>query len=256
LLKKALISLLILCSAGLSAQIKKRHFRQKEVGVFGGASYYLGDLNPRKHFYYSQPAAGIFFRYAMSYRYAFRIGFNYGKVSASDSKSSEPDQLERNLSFRSDIYDFHALYEFNFLDYRIGSDKHYFSMFLFAGLGAYYFNPQANMGKGYTNLSEQNTEGQSRSYSKIQMNLPFGVGFKWNATPIFGFSFEWGPRKLFTDYLDDVSGTYPNAGTLYTGTGIPGSMRGNPRTKDWYFFYGFTLQMRLPKKNVECNMGF
>jgi hypothetical protein len=81
------------------------------------------------------------------------------------------------------------------------------------------------------------------------------VGIKWNATDIFGFGFEWGPRKLFTDYLDDVSGTYPETGSAYSGSGTPGSMRGNPRTKDWYFYYGFTLQMRLPKKNIECSMG-
>lgn len=217
-----------------------------------GAAYYIGDLNPRGHFLYSKPAVGLFYRLAMSYRYAFRFGFNYGRVGASDSRSSEPNQLERNLNFRSDIYDAHALYEFNFVDYRIGNDKHYMSLFLFAGIGAYYFNPQGNVGSGYVNLSEKNTEGQGKSYSKYQVNMPFGVGFKWNISYIFGLSLEWGPRKLFTDYLDDVSGEYSGAGNLYGGSGAVGSMRGNPRTKDWYFFYGISLTMRLPKSKEAC----
>jgi hypothetical protein len=86
------------------------------------------------------------------------------------------------------------------------------------------------------------------------LNLPFGVGIKWNATDIIGFGFEWGPRKLFTDYLDDVSKAYPELGNgTYYGNGAPGTMRGNPRSKDWYFFYGFTMQIRLPKKNQECH---
>jgi hypothetical protein len=130
-------------------------------------------------------------------------------------------------------------------------------MFLFAGIGGYYMNPRADVGNGRVNLSELNTEGQGKSYSKYQVCLPFGVGVKWNATEIFGFGFEWGPRKLFTDYLDDVSKAFPTPGngSNYTtfGVGDPGTMRGNPKSKDWYFYYGFTLQMRLPKGNRECH---
>jgi Domain of unknown function (DUF6089) len=251
--KSAVITLLIFCSFYSISQTKRRHFRQKEVGLFGGASYYIGDINPRNQFDFSKPAFGAFYRMAISYRFAFRFGFNYGSVGARDSKSSDASQRERNISFSSQIYDAHAIYEFNFVDYRIGNDKHYVTMFLFAGLGGHYMNPRADIGYGTVNLAELNTEGQSKSYSKYQVNVPFGVGFKWNVNYMFGLGFEWGPRKLFTDYLDDVSGSYPTSGnSAYYGTGLPGTMRGNPRTKDWYFFYGFTLQMRLPKKNVEC----
>ncbi|HRH10315.1 MAG TPA: DUF6089 family protein [Bacteroidia bacterium] len=254
---KRLLLIFLLFSCVLNAQTRKKHARQREIGIFGGASYYLGDLNTRTHFVYSKPAAGAFFRMAMTYRYAFRFGFNYGSVWASDSKSGELNQIERDLHFKSDIYEAHALYEFNFVDYRIGKDKLYFTMFLFAGIGGYYMNPKADLGSGYVNLTSLNTEGQGHSYSKYQICVPFGVGIKWNATDIFGFGFEWGPRKLFTDYLDDASKAFPysnNANTVQTfGTGDPGTMRGNPKSKDWYFYYGFTLQMRLPKKNAECH---
>ncbi len=250
--KKLVILILCFCSVCGVSQTKKHHFRQKEAGILVGGSYYLGDLNPRKHFIYSQPAAGIFFRYATSYRYAFRFGFNYGSVGASDSQSKEPDQLERNLNFKSEIYDLHAIAEFNFVDYRIGNDKHYFTMFIFAGIGGYYFNPKADLGNGYVNLNGLRTEGQGHAYPRYQLNLPFGVGLKWNITSIFGLGIEWGPRKLFTDYLDDVSSTYPNI-TQGISRGSPGYMRGNPRSKDWYFFYGMTLTMRLPKLNQECH---
>ena len=244
--------MLIFSVFALSAQTHRRNFKQREIGVFGGASYYIGDINPRTHFLYSMPAAGAFYRIAMTYRYAFRFGFSCGSVWADDAKSHEADQLERNINFKSKIYEAHALYEFNFVDYRIGSEKHYFTMFLFAGLGAYYMNPKSDIGYGTVNLSELRTEG--RYYSKFQVCLPFGVGMKWNATDRIGFGFEWGPRKLFTDYLDDVSSAYPVQGTgTYYGQGAPGTMRGNPRSKDWYFFYGFTVQVRLPKKNQECH---
>lgn len=69
-----------------------------------------------------------------------------------------------------------------------------------------------------------------------------------------------GTKKTFTDYLDDVSGSYPEA-PVYNSNGINlsdrtvdgsssfGNMRGNPSNKDWYFYYGLTLNFKLPDPN-------
>ncbi len=243
------------------AQSRKRSFRQKEIGFFGGAAYYIGDLNPRGHFLFSSPAAGLYLRLTNHYRYAFRFGFNYGQIYGDDSKSKEADQQERNISFKSKVYELSSLAEFNFVDYRIGHDRHRFTMFLFAGLGAYFFDPQSNIGNGYQSLRNIHTEGQSKSYAKYQISVPFGVGLKWNVGDRCGLGIEWGPRRTFTDYLDDVSGSYPDlpaeGGNSYTnrtknGSATTGSMRGNPSTKDWYFYYGinFNVKLRQRKGNV------
>ncbi|MBA3679791.1 MAG: hypothetical protein H0W73_01180 [Bacteroidetes bacterium] len=244
MIKKALPYLLCLFVFIASAQTKKRNFRQSEIGLFAGASYYLGDLNPRGHFSFSKPAIGLFYRYSTHYRYAFRFGLNYGSVMGDDSKSKEFDQLERNVAFISTIYDVHAVAEFNFVDYRIGVDKHRFTMFIFAGLGGFYFNTKSTFGAGSANdLSHGGIV--SPAYPKYQINIPYGIGFKWNVGRVFGFGVEWSPRKLFTDHLDHVSGEY-----------IDGYMRGNTRTKDWYFFYGATLSLKLPKPNKPCFQDF
>ncbi len=240
MLKKILPYLLCLLVLSGFSQRRKRNFRQSEIGLFGGASYYLGDLNPRGHFLFSKPAVGLFYRYSFHYRYAFRFGFNYGSVMGDDSKSKEFDQLERNVAFKSNIYDLHAVAEFNFVDYRIGVDKHRFTMFLFAGLGAFYFNPQSSYGAGpTTDLLHGGVV--TPGYPKLQVNIPYGIGVKMNAGRVFCFGLEWGPRKLFTDHLDNVSAEYAD-----------GYMRGNTRTKDWYFFYGATLSIKLPKINEPC----
>ncbi len=232
----------LLCLLVLSgfSQRNKRNFRQREIGVFGGASYYIGDLNPRGHFSMSKPAAGIFFRYSTHYRYAFRFGFNYGSVMGDDSKTKEFDQLERNLAFKTKIYDLHAIAEFNFVDYRIGIDKHRFTMFIFAGIGGYHFNTEVSSGSGHFSDSMHGGVVYKR-VPKYQINVPYGVGFKWNLGRVLGVGIEWSPRKLFTDYLDGVSAEYAD-----------GYMRGNPRTKDWYFFYGATLSLKLPTPNKPC----
>lgn len=255
------IILILAIGLDADAQSQKRTFRQREVGFFGGGSYYIGDLNTRDHFKGTHPAVGIFFRYTTNYRYAIRFGFNYGTVSANDATSGEPDQIERNINFRSRLYDLHAIAEFNFVEYRIGNDRHRFTVFIFGGLGGFHFTPHSNLGSGYRDISGFQTEG--KSYPLYQIAVPFGVGMKWNITDIMGLGLEWGPRRLFTDYLDDVSGTYPDHVTngggftdrTKNGSAKPGGMRGNPTTRDWYFFYGLTLSIKLPDFNRPCHAG-
>lgn len=256
---------MLVSSLGAIGQTKKRNFRQSELGFMLGTSYYIGDLNPRFHFLMPQPAGGVFYRFTWSYRYALRAGFNYGRIMGDDSKSLNEDQRFRNLNFRSNIYELHALGEFNFLEYRLGHQRHYFTMFLFGGLAGFHFDPKGNLGDGnWRSLTPLQTEGTS--YRRFQISVPFGIGFKWNVTDNIGLSVEWGPRKTYTDYLDDVSGQYydfsknapANADTrtfAYRSTetyNYVGTSRGNPRTKDWYFFTGFSLNIKLPKPNQPC----
>lgn len=248
----------------LDAQTRKRNFIQRELGFYGGGSYYIGDINPRRHFLDTRAACGLFFRYSTNYRYAFRLGFNYGNIRANDANSREADQIERNLNFRSRIYEVNSIAEFNFVEYRIGQERYPFTMFVFAGLSGYYFDPQTDIGSGFTSLRNIRTEGQGSSYSKFQMSIPFGLGIKFNIGEKCGIGLEWGPRRTYTDYLDDVSGAYPEStvigekGNGYTdrslnGSATPGSMRGNPSTKDWYFFYGLSLNIKLPDPHPTCH---
>lgn len=254
-------------ASSLVAQTKKRNFRQHEVGFMIGGSYYIGDLNPRKHFFLSQPAAGVFYRFTPNYRYAFRGGFNFGKIMGDDSQTEDADQLQRNLNFQSQIIEFNAIAEFNFLEYRISNDKYKFTTYLFLGIDVFRHKPQANLGNYWIDLQPLKTEGQSKEYKLTQVAIPFGIGAKMNVSKKVGIGLEWGPRKTFTDYLDDVSGTYPDV-TLNPFTSTHGAslsdrsknagnninkQRGNPRTKDWYFFFGITLNVKLNMKAPPCH---
>lgn len=252
------LAVILLCSNGFS-QTKRRSFKQHELGFLIGGSYYIGDLNPRKHFNLTRPAGGIFYRYTPNYRYAFRGGINFGTIVGDDSQSDDQDQLQRNLNFKSNITEFNVMAEFNFLEYRISNDKYKFTTFLFLGADVFMFKPQAHMDVYWVDLQPLHTEGQKKGYKLTQFSIPFGIGMKMNVSRMVGIGLEWGPRKTFTDYLDDVSGTYPdpdvipfvknNAARLSDRSKNAGSnvneQRGNPRTKDWYFFFGVTLNIKL-----------
>ncbi|MDP2386097.1 MAG: DUF6089 family protein [Bacteroidota bacterium] len=262
---------------GFAQSNNHKDFYSHDVGLFLGGSYYIGDLNPRGHFALSQPAGGVFYRFNYSHRFAFRGGVNMGSVMADDSQSDNEDQLERNLNFKSRIYELYAKSEFNFMEYQIGHSKFFFSPYVFLGLDVFYFNPQGNVNNSWVNLKRLSTEGQKTSqnpdqkpYKLIQPAIPFGLGFKLNIAKSMGLGFEWGPRKTFTDYIDDVSNKYVDPALLAAEKGATaaqmsnrsedpltyanntGKLRGNPNTKDWFFFYGVTLSIKLKQKPKEC----
>ncbi|MBQ3832851.1 MAG: hypothetical protein II815_06725, partial [Bacteroidales bacterium] len=88
------------------------------------------------------------------------------------------------------------------------------NLYIFAGIGGFYFNPKAQYldGKWYS-LQPLGTEGQGivstrPKYSRIQMSIPFGVGLNCMLTKSWGIGFDFGFRYTLTDYIDDVSSTY------------------------------------------------
>jgi hypothetical protein len=255
-----------------------RDFFSHDIGVFLGSAYYIGDINPRNHFNGNTPALGLFYRFNYSPRFSFRGGLNACNVSADDSQSTNSDQLERNLNFKSNIYECYAVSEFNFVEYLIGSKKFIFSPYVFLGINLFHFNPMGNIAGGsWVELRRLSTEGQKttqnpnqKPYKLTQLGMPFGIGFKLNVANRLALGLEWSPRKTFTDYLDDVSGKYVDPDQLakekgstsgimsnrsFTKEGLinnTGKLRGNPNTKDWYFYYGVTLSIVLKQKPKEC----
>jgi hypothetical protein len=247
-------------------------FSQKtEIGVFLGGSYYLGDLNPQIHFLYTKPAAGIIYRYNVNKRITLKIDGLYGNVEGNDTKSKT--NPNRNLNFKSTILELSPNIEINFLPYSIGNSKTPFTTYLFAGVAAFRFDPQAEYNGAYYHLQPLGTEGQRTSvynkkpYSLISFSIPFGIGFKKNIGKSVSFGLEWGLRKTFTDYIDDVSTTYVDPAVLSSENrpisailadrsaainGI-GMQRGNSYNKDWYSFAGMILTFKInAKKKCKC----
>lgn len=245
--------------------------RIQELGVFLGGSYYTGDLNPNGHFNsLTKPAAGLEYRYNFNDRFTARGGLMFGAIAGDDARSVLFSQQQRNLSFKSRIYEFNAVGEFNFMEYEIGDEKHMFTPFMFLGADVFNFNPRGLLGNQWVALQPLHTEGQHKAYKKTQVAVPFGAGIKTMLAKRIGLVVQWGLRKTFTDYLDDVSTVYADPATVaqYGGavgvalsdrslTADPisniGRQRGNPRTKDWYSFAGVTLTFKMKEKAKRCS---
>ena len=112
-------------------------FSQKtaELGVFIGRSYYLGELNPRTHWgngVGSFTYGGVF-RYNLNERYTLKSSIIRTTLSARDEWESFHFNTQRLASFENTITEFAGEIEFNFLPYKMGDKRHFFSPYLFVG---------------------------------------------------------------------------------------------------------------------------
>jgi hypothetical protein len=198
-------------------------------------------------------------------------------VGASDA-FNKPDLQSRNLSFQTNIQEANLLLEYTLADL----SQHRFSPYVFAGVAIFHFNPYAYDSLGNkVFLRPLSTEGEGlpqyptqRPYSLTQPAIPFGGGVKLRVTSNVVVSYEIAFRKLFTDYLDDVSTFYVDPNILlaargpeavemaYRGNEIKNgnpnypatfSIRGNPKSKDWYYFSVIKISIGL---NAEGNTPY
>lgn len=271
-MKKLGIALSFLCLfSSVSAQYS-------ELGFTLGSTYYIGDLNPYKHYPKGTGiAGGAVFRYNFDKRYAMKINLIYGSVEAHDADSDSEVQQQRNLHFRSSLLEFGLNFEVNFFEYEIGDKQHRITPYLFLGIAYYRFNPRAELDDTWFELQPLGTEGQGSSigtgeeYGLNQVNIPFGAGIKFSPGKHIGVGLEWGYRRTFTDYLDDVSTVYVDNDALALENGVlsaeladrslspdgtpldnTDSQRGNSSTRDWYVYSGIIVTYKLGSRFQDC----
>jgi hypothetical protein len=234
-----------------------------------GASNYLGDLAPVAFL----PSAtflsgGAFARINFNQYLSAKTSIYRGTIAASDAYSPNEFRKARNLSFRSNITEFALIPEINIPGYYpIGWAKP-LSVYLFAGIALYHYNPKAKYKGIWYELQPLGTEGQGmpgfkKKYALTQFSFPVGGGIKFALNEYWNIGVEIGGRKTYNDYLDDVSGNYVARQELIEGNGIlaanlanregeylgtspvshpTGSTpRADAKYKDWYVFTGVTL---------------
>lgn len=269
-MRRQVLCLLMLIAAG------RVHGQVSELGLTAGVSYYIGDLNPTRHYpTNTHLAGGIFYRYNIDQHYAVRVQGLFTKLEAYDSDSNDSLQVLRNLGFRTNLFEVAATLEINFLKYRgITKDSHNWTPYIFFGLAYFHMNPQNLLDDTWYDLQPMGTEGQGTSvgadpYKLDVMSIPFGAGFKFALTDKLDLGLEWGLRRTYTDYLDDVSGLYVDNTFLASETGPltaaladpsvlretginSGRSRGDSFTKDWYQYTGVSISWLL-SRFTECD---
>jgi hypothetical protein len=250
------------------------------INLFGGIANYQGDLQGKRlNINQSKPAVGLGAQYELSNKFSIRTGLTFAKIAGDDVKNTTAKGIEfRNLSFKSNLTEFHLGIEYNLLRLEGKSITPY----VFAGAGVFHYNPYTNDVQGNkVFLRPLSTEGQGlaaypdrKPYNLTQLSIPFGGGIKYQTNNNLQISLEVGLRKTFTDYLDDVSTNYVDQNILLAERGakavelayrgdevsaaVPypadGAQRGSPKYKDWYYFTGIRVSKLI--RNREDRISY
>ena len=264
---------------------------RKEYTVGGGVSNYNGDLGGLdldegiNYFLFDMELTtfkyGFYgsYRYNLNHRHASSISLFYGKITGDDKLTNNIYRNNRNLNFTSIIWEPTWNYEYYIIRqspghlYNIKGAKglkgNKWDMYLFIGVGAFYYNPKANgVPLRYLGTEGQGIPGEKPYYSPVSIAFPVGFGGSYRFAKKWKLGTEFSYRFTTTDYIDDVSGNYYSKDKLqqYKGgasvalsdpsTGsnpgwtAEGEQRGDPKYKDGYLSFLIKLTY-LPRKKYK-----
>lgn len=193
-----------------------------DIGVSGGAAYYLGDINPDRHFYNPLPAYGFIYRYNINTRWAVRVNAYYVSLSGTDADfpgQLHPDRPYSPAQFSTSFLDAALQAEFNFMPYTPGIRPLDYTPYISAGL-----NTGLIMG---SNTDAMNFAG-----------LPFGIGVKTTLSKRISGGMEYSFRKTFSDRIDG----------LENPSGVSSLIHNN----DWYSYIGIFITYKFFNFDVDC----
>lgn len=243
-----------------------------------GLSAYYGDLiqgTPALQDVSPQMQLGA--SYDLKKQLRLRLGLAFMKVKGADRNNIRIDYKERNLSFSSNIFEFSPMIEYDF----VSREEYFLVPYVFGGIGVFSYNPTTIDPNGQKiNLRDWSTEGQGiaglnlgKSYGKTGLSIPIGLGMRYELSEDLSIGAELNVRRTFTDYIDDVSTTYPEPTLLAAakpgaerlsyrgyelGVGFPGVSRprGNPKQKDVYYSIQFAITYRLANFKLGRDLDF
>lgn len=192
---------------------------QKSEAGFGiGTFNYTGDLARNYNFLNSKFAGTVFYRNNISRVISFRASLTGGKMGASDVKRPiDAFATQRASSFNIFLMEASTVFEYHFLNWRDSKRKLRFTPYLFAGFALFGISGNAN---------------KTAEYSNVQPAIPFGGGIKYVLNPKYYVALEFGVRKTFFDYLDNISDG---------NTSFKSYQYGNKYDYDNYFFVGLSI---------------
>lgn len=253
-----------------------------QLDFMGGVSYYTGEMNRFALPVQLKPSGSVGLKFFMNKRIVLKAGYSFIRITGKDEGAEFEWQQNRNLAFSNNIHEFTGGVELNFKDYLPDDMLDYpFTAYMFARLGFFHMNPKGTYNDNPIELQPLGTEGQGsengtkQKYRLNQLVIPFGFGFRINMNEWSALNIEYGVRKTFTDFLDDISGYYVDPTVLAATNGQVASevsdnskqqisdsfgngraTRGDPTTNDWYMQCCVGISFTLKGRDKCQNFGY
>jgi hypothetical protein len=253
---------LVLVTELVSAQSFYAIRRERALILVGGlgTSTYFGELANDGDYIDAKPTVSAGLQYYFTNRISVRSELTWFQISGDDAEANDNSRIRRNLSFISNNFEFNAV---GIIQLGPHGQRFYqrpkLNVYGFAGIGLLYFNPKTEYQGEKVVLQPLQTEGVK--YSRVIPTIPYGLGAKLMLSPFMNVSLEAGYRKVFTDYLDDVSTIHLGLGAfndplaealsdrrpeLGIPAADPGTQRGNSDKKDGYMLLTVKVEYYLP----------
>ena len=258
------------------------------MGIRIGAAAYWGDLQNVSYGSSITPLYGVLGRWNFNKRMSIRgqlvtgnlkadgefPGVNLAEPSTEVNKSGlYPKKADDSFNFKRSIQTFETIFEFNFMDYKMGSTvKDRFTPFLSLGLGVFYsraprqgtlvlmpqpqpdfptFLPTQSL---YAPFLDKNSN-KTNDADALAPIIPIGFGFKYNLTKRLGMCMELCVRKTFTDNIDNLKDPkrFQNAEamTSYPAQFAPSVFVNN----DWYASLHLSLHWQVWADKGVCKVN-
>jgi hypothetical protein len=202
------------------------HAQNSEIGGGIGGLNYTGDLSPNYQLLNNRLGATVYYRSNVSPVVSIRVGATFGRLygtdaggydSFTDARDQAFQDAGTSSTFKISLFEASTVAEYHFLNWRSDRRPIKWTPYLFGGVAIFGFSGHPD---------------RSAEYSNVQVALPFGAGAKYVLNPKWYIGAEFGVRKTFFDYLDNISG--PNSPDK-------NYRHGNGSTSDAYYFTAITL---------------
>lgn len=202
-------------------------FSQKiEIGGGLGVMNYKGDISPDFHPSFARLGGHLLLRYNIKKDVTFRFAATIGSIYGNDKEVSDSFNQQRGLDFKTNIQEISLVTEYNFFSYQYSRMHKDWTPYVFGGVAFMGFSPRDKPVSGY---------------KQAGVVLPFGVGIKYNLSGPWDLNLEFGTRKTFTDYLDNLGGDNP---------ALPRNQQNDYSRGDMYYYTSLGLTYKFIK--VVC----
>ena len=233
---------LILWIAGVILSVSGFSQVTADIGIWGGASGYTGDIQGSNLTPNTLPAIGAYFRYNFHQRISARLMFLTGKVAMEGEFQNYPwkfDKAVQDLSLQGEV---------NYLKYMLGNRKASFTTYVTAGLGVMYFKYYLKPDEILLFNPRHNKGVEDAEQSAMALTLPVGMGFKFNVGKRLGLGMEYQLRKIFDDRLDDLDDPLAH----YNQQGDEVTYTDFLHNNDWIGYLGVHLTYKIYLGSKPC----
>ncbi|GAP70939.1 outer membrane protein beta-barrel domain [Bacteroidales bacterium 6E] len=233
---------ILLLITGLILSFSALAQKTADIGIWGGGSGYLGDLENTSLNDFTFPTIGAYFRYNFHERAGVRAMLLSGNMAAEGIIQNHPWEFKKN------VRDFSLQAEINFLRYSTGNRKAAFSSYLTGGIGLMNYRYEYDQAFMHTITPNTNKGTDDESKNVIAPSLPFGMGFKFNVGKRLGLGVEYQMRKLLDDRLDNLDDPLAHI----NNDNIEVTYRDRLHNNDWAGFLGLHLTYKIFLGKVPC----